>query len=211
MLAPTVTSSAIVSWLRMKRGNGLSCSFSLRLAVSTLAVFAISTVSDLGLMNSGVASAQTTGSIQRGPSGLPLPRFVSLKSSRVNMRIGPGRDYAVDWLYLKSGLPLEVIQEYDNWRRVRDSEGTEGWIYQSLLSGRRMGMAAPWHQGKKASVDLRREPEDGAGTLALVEPGAIGRVHLCNGDWCQMTFKGHKGWIKQPLIWGVYPGETYDD
>ncbi len=174
-------------------------------------MFAISSISHHDLSGLSKANAQTTGSIQRGQSGLPLPRFVSLKSSRVNMRVGPGRDYSVDWLYLKSGLPLEVIQEYDNWRKVRDSEGTEGWIYQSLLSGRRMGMAAPWHRGKKASVDLQRDPEDESKTLALVEPGAIGRVHVCNGDWCEMTFEGHKGWIKQALIWGVYPGETYDD
>lgn len=157
------------------------------------------------------AMAQTTGAIQRGQSGLPLPRFVSLKSSRVNLRIGPGRDYAVDWLYLKPGLPLEIIQEYDNWRRVRDSEGTEGWIYQSLLSGRRTGMATPWNKGKEATVALLAEPEKEARTVAVIEPGAVGRIHLCNGDWCEMTFAGHKGWVKQALVWGAYPGETYKD
>ncbi len=155
--------------------------------------------------------AQTTGSIQRGQSGLPLPRFVSLKSSRVNLRIGPGRDYAVDWLYVKSGLPLEIIQEYDNWRRVRDSDGTEGWIYQSLLSGRRTGMTVPWHRGKNEPVALHTEPETQSRQIARIEPGAIGRIHTCNGDWCQMTFKGYKGWIKQASVWGAYPGETYED
>ncbi len=157
------------------------------------------------------SAAQTTGSIQRGQSGLPLPRFVSLKSSRVNLRVGPGRDYAVSWLYLKSGLPLEVIQEYDNWRRVRDSEGTEGWIYQSLLSGKRNGMAMPWNRGKDAVVAMLQEPEEEAREVALIEPGAIGSIHVCNGDWCQMTFQGHTGWIKQGSIWGAYPGETYKD
>ena len=157
------------------------------------------------------AQAQAPGSVQRGRSGLPLPRFVSLKSDRVNMRIGPGRDYAIEWLYLKSGLPLEIIQEYDNWRRVRDSEGVEGWIYQSLLSGRRTGMALPWHRGKNTAVDMRREPGESGRIFAVIEPGAIGRVHLCNGDWCRMTFKGHKGWVRQASIWGVYPGETYEE
>ncbi|MEZ5810475.1 MAG: SH3 domain-containing protein [Rhizobiaceae bacterium] len=157
------------------------------------------------------AMAQTTGAIQHGQSGLPLPRFVSLKSGRVNLRIGPGRDYAVDWLYLKPGLPLEIIQEYDNWRRVRDSEGTEGWIYQSLLSGRRTGMAAPWNKGKDANIPLQTEPEKDARVVAVIEPGAIGRIHLCNGEWCEMTFAGHKGWIRQALVWGAYPGETYED
>lgn len=179
-------------------------------ATAIALVFALGATNlELGIF--GPAYAQTTGSIQKGQSGLPLPRFVSLKSSRVNMRIGPGRDYAVDWLYLQSGLPLEIIQEYDNWRRVRDSEGTEGWIYQSLLSGRRTGMAVPWHRGKNATVNLLNNPDAKAKTIALIEPGAVGRVHVCNGDWCQMTFKGHKGWIKQASVWGVYPGETYDD
>ncbi len=179
---------------------------------ATILAFAVAiSASSLNIAVPSTALAQTTGSIQRGQSGLPLPRFVSLKSSRVNMRIGPGRDYSVEWLYLKSGLPLEIIQEYDNWRRVRDSEGTEGWIYQSLLSGRRTGMAAPWHKGKKATVALLSEPEESAKAVAMVEPGTIGRIHLCNGDWCEITFKGHKGWMKQASVWGAYPGETYQD
>ena len=94
-----------------------------------------------------------------GPSGLPLPRFVSLKSGRVNSRIGPGVNYPVDWLYLKPGLPMEIIQEFDNWRRVRDSDGSEGWINQSLLSGKRTGIAAPWQRGKDAQIQLLDEPE----------------------------------------------------
>ena len=85
-----------------------------------------------------------------GPSGLPLPRFVSLKSARVNSRIGPGVNYSVDWLYIKAGLPMEIIQEFDNWRRVRDADGAEGWINQSLLSGRRTAIVAPWQSGKGA-------------------------------------------------------------
>src|SRR5690606_37820396 len=93
---------------------------------------------DLGIL-SNAAHAQNTAV---GPSGLPLPRFASLKSGRVNLRIGPGLKYPVEWLYLKSGVPMEIIQEYDNWRRVRDSEGAEGWVNQSLLSGRRTAIAA---------------------------------------------------------------------
>lgn len=150
----------------------------------------------------------TVQSIARGPSGLPLPRFVSLKSGKVNSRIGPGVNYAVDWLYLKPGLPMEIIQEYDNWRRVRDSDGAEGWINQSLLSGRRTGIAAPWQRGKDAQISLLAKPDKGAATVAVVEPGVIGTIQSCNGDWCEMSFGGHNGWIAQSLIWGAYPGET---
>ncbi|MCT7374535.1 SH3 domain-containing protein [Chelativorans salis] len=150
-------------------------------------------------------------SLERGPSGLPLPRFVSLKSGRVNMRVGPGTDYAVEWLYLKPGLPMEIIQEYDNWRRVRDADGAEGWINQALLSGRRTGAAAPWFKGKQATIPLRAQAEEDARHVAEVEPGAIGEVRVCNGEWCRMSFSGHEGWMKQTLVWGVYPGETIED
>lgn len=155
------------------------------------------------------AVAQGPGAVQRGPSGLPLPRFVSLKASRVNLRVGPGQAYAVDWLYLRKGLPLEVVQEYDNWRRVRDYEGTEGWIYQSLLSGARTGMTSPWLKDKKALIKMLGDPSSSSRVIALVEPGAIGEILACNGDWCRMRFQGHEGWVDQTAIWGIYPGETY--
>jgi len=152
---------------------------------------------------------QHTGSI--GPSGLPLPRFVSLKSGRVNSRIGPGINYPVDWLYLKSGLPMEIIQEYDTWRRVRDSDGLEGWINQSLLSGKRTGITAPWQRGKEAEIRLLEAPDADASTVAVIEPGVIGKINQCNGDWCEMSFDGHIGWISQAQVWGAYPGETIKD
>ena len=101
------------------------------------------------------ATARRTSRV--GPSGLPLPRFVSLKSGRVNSRIGPGVNYSVDWMYMKPGLPMEIIQEYDTWRRVRDADGAEGWINQSLLSGRRTGIAAPW-QTRQGGPDQRCSP-----------------------------------------------------
>ena len=156
-------------------------------------------------------SMKTGSSVKTGPSGLPLPRFVSLKSGRVNMRIGPGLSYAVNWMYLKSGLPVEIIQEYDNWRRVRDAEGAEGWINQALLSGRRTGIAAPWFKGKEAAIELFAKPEEEARAVVRVEPGAIGSIKACNGDWCEMEFAGHSGWINQSLVWGAYPGEAVKD
>lgn len=150
-----------------------------------------------------------TGSV--GASGLPLPRFVSLKAAKVNSRIGPGSNYPVDWLYLKSGLPMEIIQEFDNWRRVRDADGAEGWVNQSLLSGKRTAIVAPWQRGKDATFDLMAEPSRDARKVALVQPGAIGAIRLCNGEWCQMAFSGRTGWISQSLVWGAYPGEAIKD
>jgi SH3-like domain-containing protein len=156
-------------------------------------------------------AAPAAQDMTRGASGLPLPRFVSLKSGRVNSRIGPGVNYSVGWLYLKPGLPMEVIQEYDNWRRVRDADGSEGWINQSLLSGRRTAIAAPWQKGKAARINLLAEPDPTARTLAIIEPGVIGTIRTCTGDWCEMTFDGHTGWISQSLVWGAYPGELVKD
>ena len=181
-------------------------SLGLAVGAALLATATASTVTSTPAWSAGASQP-----VARGPSGLPLPRFVSLKASRVNLRIGPGRSYAVDWLYLRSGLPMEIIQEYDNWRRVRDSEGVEGWISGSLLSGRRTGIAAPWQRGKAAEIALRKEPYDGARTVALVEPGAVGEIRACNGDWCRMDFDGHTGWVRQQQVWGAYPGETIED
>lgn len=164
-------------------------------------------------MSSDVSAQQTNSvpPIARGPSGLPLPRFVSIKADRVNMRIGPGTDYAVEWLYQKQGLPLEVIQEYDNWRRVRDSEGAEGWIYQSLLSGKRTAIASPWNKGKSQLMDLKYGPSDNSETIAQVQPSAIGTLKSCNGQWCEISFGETEGWMKQTLLWGAYPGERIND
>lgn len=156
----------------------------------------------------GPASAQALGP---NNSGLPLPRFVTLKSGRVNLRVGPGRNYPVEWMYLKSGLPVEIIQEYDNWRRIRDSEGTEGWINQSLLSGKRSGIAAPWFKGKEASITLTRDRNEGSRLVASVEPGAIGMIEQCDGQWCEMRFGSYSGYVQQALIWGAYPDETFED
>jgi SH3-like domain-containing protein len=164
----------------------------------------------LAVISSNAAATEAppiAPNITRGLSGLPIPRFVSLKSGRVNSRIGPGLNYAVDWMYMKPGLPMEIIQEYDTWRRVRDSDGAEGWINQSLLSGRRTGIVAPWQKGKAVQISLLSEPKS-TEVVATLEPGVVGQIRLCDGDWCEMTFDGHTGWISQSLVWGAYPGEA---
>jgi len=162
----------------------------------------------IGVAGTAPASANSAQALTMGPSGLPLPRFVSLKSGRVNLRVGPGINYAVDWMYLKSGLPMEIIQEYDNWRRVRDADGTEGWINQSLLSGRRTAIVAPWQRGKDNPLPLHAEARKEAQLVAHIEPGVIATLRVCNGDWCQIEVSGHRGWISQSLLWGAYPGES---
>jgi len=168
------------------------------------------------LIHSPLASAQgaaATGqaTITLGPSGLPLPRFVSLKPSRVNSRVGPGANYSVNWMYVKAGLPMEVIQEFDTWRRVRDSDGAEGWINQSMLSGRRTAIVTPWQRNKDVRVNLLYKPNKDARVIAMIEPGVMGTIKACDGQWCEMTFDGHTGWLAQSLVWGAYPGEHVKD
>jgi len=190
------------------KGTKVSGFSSLRLTVSAALLGLVFVYPSTVVTTTAAASGQE---VARGPSGLPLPRFVSLKSGRVNSRIGPGVNYSVDWLYLKPGLPMEIIQEYDNWRRVRDADGSEGWINQSLLSGRRTAIAAPWQRGKETKINLLAKPDQQARTVALLEPGVIGTIKACTGDWCEMTFDGHTGWISQSLVWGAYPGELFKD
>lgn len=160
--------------------------------------------------------AQTTGSIERGPSGLPLPRFVSLKAARVNMRVGPGKQYAVSWRYTKAGLPLEILQEYDNWRRVRDAEGTIGWVHGSLLSGTRTAMTAPWGKGDSTAdtLKLHTEPKAKSNIIAYLKPGVMGEITDCDGAWCKMEVRNGdrtlKGFANQAELWGAYSDETFE-
>jgi SH3-like domain-containing protein len=160
---------------------------------------------------SAQSAAAPAQNVRLGPSGLPLPRFVSLKSARVNSRVGPGVNYSVDWMYTKSGLPMEIIQEYDTWRRVRDAEGSEGWINQSLLSGKRTAIVAPWQRGKDTRINLHADPNETSGIVAMAEPGVIGTIKSCDGQWCEMTLGGQTGWISQSQVWGAYPGEKVKD
>jgi SH3-like domain-containing protein len=186
----------------MEMSGSLRIVFGMALGVAMLAA-----APEAPAQTAGSPTAAAVQNVTRGPSGLPLPRFVSLKSGRVNSRVGPGVNYAVDWLYLKSGLPMEIIQEYDNWRRVRDADGAEGWINQSLLSGRRTAIIAPWQKGKSVQINLLKSPQAGASPVALLEPGVIGSIESCDGDWCRIDVAGHSGWLEQTFVWGAYPGE----
>ncbi len=156
------------------------------------------------------AAAEETGEDAEMSKKLPLPRFVSLKSARVNLRVGPGKDYAVSWLFTKPGLPVEIIQEYDLWRRIRDSEGTEGWVYHSLLSGERTALAAPWLKGKKdATIAMHRAAAEDGAVVAEMEPGVVTKVRECSFGWCQVEAAGRRGFVSQNEMWGVYPDERF--
>ncbi len=154
------------------------------------------------------AAAQAEG--PNGPSGLPLPRFVSLKSERVNVRAGPTKENDVNWVYTRLGLPVEIIAEYENWRRIRDWEGAEGWVLHSLLSGRRTALIAAPAKSVDDFVALHASADSQSAVTAKLQAGVLASVKRCSGNWCRLSGEGFDGWIEQERLWGVYPGEKVD-
>jgi SH3-like domain-containing protein len=141
-------------------------------------------------------------------SGLPVPRFVSLKSDRVNVRVGPNKDQDVRWVYTRAGMPVEIVAEFENWRRIRDWEGAEGWVYHSLLSGRRSAVVVP--KEKNELVPLYENSEETSAVVAKLQAGVLGALKSCSGTWCRISGKNFDGWIRQERIWGAYPNEKVD-
>jgi SH3-like domain-containing protein len=142
-------------------------------------------------------------------TGLPVPRYVSLKSDHVNLREGPSKDHATKWIYQRAGLPVEITAEFATWRRIRDSEGAEGWVLHSLLSGKRTALIAPWKKDGPPLI-LRTKPENEAAATAKLAPGVIAQVKNCDAGWCRIKGEGFDGYIAQSDLWGVYPNEKVE-
>ena len=156
-----------------------------------------------------VTTVTAAGEGAIGPkSGLPLPRFVSLKPDKVNVRGGPTRDHEVTFVYTRAGMPVEIIAESDNWRRIRDWEGAEGWVYHSMLSGRRTAVVTVKDKGQL--VPLRSKGDAGADVVAQVQSGVLASVKRCTGTWCHIAGTGFDGWVVQEQLWGVYPNEKVE-
>lgn len=135
----------------------------------------------------------------------PLPRFVSLRADKVNMRTGPGQRYPIDWVLTRNGLPVEVIAEFENWRQVRVQDSTVGWVHRAMLSGSRT-VAIQGTGGR-----LYRDPAATSPVAAAVEDGVIGELLECDAAWCRIGIASHgvAGWITRDRLWGVYPGEKF--
>ena len=157
-----------------------------------------------------VAPATPAAADQVGKaSGLAVPRYVSLKSDRVNLREGPSKDHRTTWIFERAGLPVEITAEFETWRKVRDSEGSEGWVLHSLLSGRRTALVTPWKRDG-APVALLAKPGDGESIVARLEPNVLANVRSCDKAWCRVNGAGFDGFIKQADLWGVYPNEVIE-
>jgi SH3-like domain-containing protein len=151
---------------------------------------------------------------QDNPSGLPLPRFVTTRSNPINVRVGPGTRYEIAWNYTVSGVPVEIIQEFDTWRKIRDVDGDEGWVHQSLLSGNRAGFATPLLANGEVLMHVSKSAE--AAARARLGAGLRVAITECDGDWCNVTAtqsearQSWSGWVPQEELWGVYPEEVFD-
>ena len=139
-------------------------------------------------------------------TGLRLPRFASLRFDKTNVREGPSKTHRTAWIFQRAGLPVEIIGEFDTWRRIRDSEGAEGWVLASLLSGRRTALVAPWRKADEALVFAKLGAPQVA---AKLQSGVVANVKTCQAGWCRVFGEGFDGVIKQGDLWGVYPDESF--
>ncbi len=168
-------------------------------------------------------------------TGLPLPRFASLRADAVNLRGGPGTRYPIQWVYKRRDLPVKIEREFDVWRLVEDPDGVKGWVHQATLVGSRSfvilggteastgpdspppaapaaaasvlpaGAAAP-----PGSQLLRAAPQPDAPVVAVLKPGVIGRLRLCaaGSGWCRVSVRDYSGWLPRAALWGLLPNET---
>ena len=137
-----------------------------------------------------------------GAAEKQLPRFVTLRADEVNLRTGPGERYPIDWVLIRKGLPVEIVEEFDVWRKIRDFQGSEGWVHQRMLTGARSVLI---EGGIRL---LHGEPDAASPAVARAEAGVVARLLECRGPWCRVEAQGIKGWLTRDEIWGVYPDEA---
>jgi SH3-like domain-containing protein len=134
---------------------------------------------------------------------LAIPRFVSIKSSEVNVRTGPNVRYPIKWVFIRKHEPVEITAEFEHWRKIRDRQGEEGWVHETMLSGLRYGIVS-----HDKIIMAHRKPTEAAGGVFLVEPDALVKIILCDQTWCKIQADKLKGWIKREYLWAIYSNET---
>ena len=131
-----------------------------------------------------------------------LPRFVSLHSDQVNLRVGPGENYPIQWVLTRKEMPVEIIKEFEHWRMIHDWQGTEGWVHERMVSGKR---TIAVKGGVRA---LHRLPDPASEIVARAEPGVFAHLIECRRAWCRIEAAGISGWVLRSDVWGVYPDEA---
>lgn len=138
------------------------------------------------------------------PSNLPIPRYVSLKYDEVNVRVGPGKRYPIRYVYHRAHLPVQVVEEFAHWRKIKDFEGSTGWVHKGALDGHRTIMILDKPQ------NLYAKPEASERIVMRAAATVIGAVKACLPDWCEVTIQGHDAWIRKADIWGVTREEVFE-
>jgi SH3-like domain-containing protein len=130
------------------------------------------------------------------------PHFASLRAEKVNLRSGPGEAFPIQWVFKRRGLPVEILASFDIWRKVHAFDGTEGWVNQQMLTGRRSVLIT------REIRNLHRDPDPASGIVAQLEPGVVAAIAHCNPAWCELKADGYKGWLKRDELWGLEPEEV---
>lgn len=140
-------------------------------------------------------------------SGLALPRMVSLRSNLINARSGPGARYPIEWVYRQKGAPVEIIAEFELWRKIRDWDGSETWVHKSMLSGKRsVKMTA------KGESNIYNSQDYNSPVIAKVEDGVIGDIKKCpaGSNFCLIQYGSVEGWVPRSNFFGAYSDEVID-
>ena len=131
-----------------------------------------------------------------------LPRFASLRSDEVNLRVGPGENYPIAWVFKRKDMPVEILEQFQNWRRVADWQGDKGWILDRMVTAKRSVIV------DGAVRELHRQPDAASPVMARAEPGVIAKLLQLQGPWCRIEAGGYKGWVRRTEVWGVLAEET---
>lgn len=154
-----------------------------------------------GLIAAVLAAASPAAAAETG-TGDKLPRFASLRSDQVNLRVGPGENYPIEWVLTRKDMPVEIVKEFQNWRMIQDWQGSTGWVLDRMITAKREIIVAG------AIRALHRRPDSASPTIARAEPGVVARLLECRGAWCRVEAGNFTGWLQRSEIWGVYPDET---
>ena len=161
----------------------------------------------LALLMISFSPVRAQGPADEGETGLTIPRFVSLRSNHINARSGPGARYPIEWVYMQKSAPVEIIAEFELWRKIKDSQGSESWVHKSMLSGKRsVKVITPGENNVYAKDDFK------AKIIAKVEDEVVGEIEKCpvNNSFCKIKFASITGWVPRQNLYGIYPEEIID-
>ena len=161
----------------------------------------------LALLMISFSPVRVQGPADEGETGLTIPRFVSLRSNHINARSGPGARYPIEWVYMQKSAPVEIIAEFELWRKIKDWQGSESWVHKSMLSGKRsVKVITPGENNVYAKDDFK------AKIIAKVEDEVVGEIEKCpvNNSFCKIKFASITGWVPRQNLYGIYPEEIID-